>query len=56
MPTPGGTARVEQTRWFVPGVGWVKQETSTRIGTRLLTHITVTLEKFEPIAAQKTIR
>jgi len=52
MPTPSGMARAEQTRWFVPGIGWVKQETRTRIGTRLLTHITVTLEKFEPGAAR----
>jgi hypothetical protein len=56
MPTPGGMVRAEQTRWFVPGIGWVKQETRTRIGTRLLTHITVTLEKFEPVAARETIR
>ncbi|MBZ5540587.1 MAG: hypothetical protein LAN61_08725 [Acidobacteriia bacterium] len=56
MPTPGGMARAEQTRWFVPGIGWVKQETRTRIGTRLVTYITVTLEKFEPGAARETIR
>jgi len=56
MPTPGGMARVEQTRWFFPGIGWVKQETRTLIGTRLLTRVTLTLEKFEPGAAQKTIR
>lgn len=56
IPTPGGIARVEQTRWFAPGVGWVKQETRSRIGTRLLTHVTLTLEQFEPGAARETVR
>jgi len=56
MPTPGGMARAEQIRWFVPGIGWVKQESRTRIGTRLITHITVALEKFEPAAVRETIR
>ena len=56
MPTQGGMARAEQIRWFVPGIGWVKQESRTRIGTRLVTHVTVTLEKFEPGTARETIR
>jgi len=56
MPTQGGMARAEQIRWFVPGIGWVKQESRTRIGSRLVTHITVTLEKFEPATARETIR
>jgi hypothetical protein len=51
-PTPYGTARVEQTCWFVPGVGWVKQETRALIETHLLIHVTLTLEKFEPAATR----
>jgi hypothetical protein len=37
---------------FVPGVGWVKQETRAQIETHLLTHVTLKLEKFEPAGAR----
>jgi hypothetical protein len=55
-PTPYGTARVEQTCWFVPSVGWVKQATRALVETHLLTHVTLTLEKVEPVTAQKNVR
>jgi hypothetical protein len=55
-PTPYGAARVAQTCWFVPGVGWVKQETRALIEAHLFTHVTLTLEKFEPAAAKTTVR
>ena len=44
----GGTVTIRQTRWFAPGVGYVKQDTETRLGDHLLSHVVLTLEKFEP--------
>jgi hypothetical protein len=44
----GGTITIRQTSWFVSGVGYVKQDTQTRLGDRLLTHVVLTLEKYEP--------
>ena len=40
------TAR--QARWFVPGVGFVKNDVETSMGGHPLTHIVLTLEKYEP--------
>jgi hypothetical protein len=44
----GGMITVRQTSWFASGVGYVKQDTETRLGDRLLGHVVFTLEKFEP--------
>jgi hypothetical protein len=44
----GGVITVRQTSWFAPGVGYVKQETETRLGDRMLNHVVMTLEKYEP--------
>jgi hypothetical protein len=38
---------VRQTRWFAPGVGYVKQEAETRAGDRLVSKVALTLKKFE---------
>jgi hypothetical protein len=40
------TAR--QARWFAPGVGFVKNDVETSMGGHPLTHIVLTLEKYEP--------
>jgi hypothetical protein len=37
-----------QTSWFASGVGYVKQDTETRLGDRMLNHVVITLEKYEP--------
>jgi hypothetical protein len=44
----GGTVTIRHTRWFASGVGYVKEDTETRLGDRLLTHVLLTLEKYEP--------
>jgi hypothetical protein len=44
----GGMITIRQTSWFVSGVGYVKQDTETRLGDHLLSHVVLTLEKFEP--------
>jgi hypothetical protein len=43
----GASVRVLQKRWFVPSIGYVKQDTETSVGTRAISHVTLTLEKFE---------
>jgi hypothetical protein len=48
IETEGGMITIRQTSWFASGVGYVKQDTETRLGDRLLTHTVMTLEKFEP--------
>lgn len=48
VETEGGMVTIRQTRWFAPGVGYVKQDTETRLGDRMLTHVILTLEKYEP--------
>ena len=45
---PEAEIRVKQSRWYAAGVGYVKEDTETRVGPRLLSHIVLTLEKFEP--------
>lgn len=45
---PEAEIRVKQSRWYVSRVGYVKQDTETRVGPLLLTHVVLTLEKFEP--------
>jgi hypothetical protein len=49
----GGMITARQTSWFVSGVGYVKQDTETRLGDHLLGHVVFTLEKFEPVAAAR---
>ena len=48
IDTGGETVTSRQTRWFAPGVGYVKQDTETKLGNRLLAHVVLTLEKYEP--------
>jgi hypothetical protein len=36
------------TQWFVPGIGYVKEEIRAEIAGHMLMHNTMTLEKFEP--------
>lgn len=38
---------VRQDRWFVPGIGYVKQDTTSAAGPHMISHVTLTLEKFE---------
>lgn len=38
---------VRQTRWFVPGIGYVKQEAETRAGDRVLSRTALDLVRFE---------
>jgi hypothetical protein len=47
----GAPLVVRQTRWFVPGVGYVKQDTRAEVAGHLLTHTVLTLQKFEAGAA-----
>jgi hypothetical protein len=51
-----GTITVRQTSWFVSGVGYVKQDTETRLGDRMLTHVVLTLEKYEPAPTAQPAR
>jgi hypothetical protein len=48
IPTEGESVTVTITQWFVPGIGFVKQEFRLEIAGHLLIHNTMTLEKFEP--------
>lgn len=48
LKTEGQPITARQTHWFAPGVGYVKQDTETRLGDRLLGHVVLTLEKYEP--------
>ena len=48
VETEGGVATVRQTRWFAPGVGYVKQDTESRMGERMLSHSILQMEKYEP--------
>ncbi len=50
--TEGEPLKVTQIRWFVPGVGYVKQDTRAEIAGHLLTHTVLTLEKFERASAR----
>ena len=49
MPAP---IQGQQKRWYVPGIGYVKQDTRFSTSGRFLSHIVLDLEKFErgPIA------
>ncbi len=46
--TEGEPLKVRQTRWFAPGVGFVKQDTTASVAGHMLSHTVLTLEKFEP--------
>jgi hypothetical protein len=43
----GGTVDVRQTFWYVRGTGYVKQDTVTSISGHLLSHVVLTLERFD---------
>ncbi len=43
----GNTVNVRQHRWFAAGVGYVRQETRTLVGKRMINNVILTLEKFE---------
>lgn len=45
--TEGQPLVVRQTRWFSPGVGYVKQDTLVSIAGHTVSHTVLTLEKFE---------
>jgi len=47
VDAPFGKVEIHQDTWFVPGVGIVRQETTTNVGERKLSHVVLTLEKFE---------
>jgi hypothetical protein len=55
IETEGGMVTIRQRRWFASGVGYVKQETDTRLGDRPLTHTLFTLEKYEPARAAQPV-
>ena len=42
------TLNIRQSRWFVSGVGYVKQDTKVSVGEHLLSHTVLNLEKYEP--------
>jgi hypothetical protein len=50
IPTEIAPMNVTMTQWFVPGVGFIKQEVRFEINGHLLVHNTMTLEKFERAA------
>jgi len=45
----GNTVNVRQNRWFAAGVGYVKQETMTLMGKRMINNVILTLERFEKV-------
>jgi hypothetical protein len=47
-PTEGEPVVITLMQWFVPGIGYVKEEIRAEIAGHLLMHNTMTLEKFEP--------
>jgi hypothetical protein len=52
IPTEIAPMNVKMTQWFVPGVGFIKQDVRFEINGHLLAHNTMTLEKFERAAAK----
>src|SRR5580658_2616567 len=48
VQTETGLITVRQTRWFAPGVGYAKQDSEIHLGEHLLSHVVLTLEKYEP--------
>jgi hypothetical protein len=53
IPTDLAPLNVMMTQWFVPGVGFIKQEVRFEMKGNLLMHNTMTLEKFEQAATPK---
>jgi len=51
-----GLITVRQTRWFAPGVGYAKQDTEIRRGELLLSHVVLTLQKYEPVQRAQAMR
>ncbi len=42
-----GAIQIQQGTWFVPGVGIVKQDTATSVRGRAISHVVLTLARFE---------
>jgi hypothetical protein len=53
IPTEVAPMSVAIAQWFVPGVGFIKQEVRFEINGHMLMHNTMTLEKFERAASTK---
>jgi len=53
IPTVLAPLTIKMTQWFVPGVGFVKQEVRWEMNGHLLAHNTMTLEKFEQAVTPK---
>jgi hypothetical protein len=51
-----GLITVRQRRWFAPGVGYAKQDTEIRLGEHLLSHVVLTLEKYEPAQGAQLVK
>jgi|HubBroStandDraft_1064217.scaffolds.fasta_scaffold00024_60 hypothetical protein len=52
IPTEIAPMNIAMTQWFVPGVGFVKQDFRLEINGHMLAHNTMTLEKFERAATK----
>ena len=55
VQTKTGLITVRQTRWFAPGVGYAKQDTEIRLGEHLLSHVVLTLQKYELAPGAKSM-
>jgi hypothetical protein len=55
IESEGRVFMARQARWFAPGVGFVKNDVETLMGGHLLTHIVLTLEKYEPGPGGKSV-
>ena len=53
VPVGNSLVQVQQYRWFVPGVGYVRQQTESRAGTRLLSRVELALERFQAAAPSR---
>ena len=47
VDAPFGKVEIHQDTWFVPGVGIAKQDSTTTVQGHTLSHVILTLEKFE---------
>ncbi|HKW96472.1 MAG TPA: hypothetical protein VJN43_02015 [Bryobacteraceae bacterium] len=47
VTAPFGTVEIRQDTWFVPGMGIARQETDTSVQGHRLSHVLLTLVKFE---------
>jgi len=53
IPTEIAPMNVTMTQWFVPGVGFIKQDVRFEMNGQLLSRNTMTLEKFERAGSPK---